>query len=220
MNITRQLFTKFRTPDLQSEFYLKIYNFIQNNQELKHSARLHKEPYKTFIEEFMPFSWFCEWKYGGRKDVECALVEGTPGRDGIVRKINSKLEHNVEITWPIDGLEKLRVAETLKQKETTDLKIWDYDDTSMQEEAALRTISIAKKKELRDYRSEGGSTLIFVFDSDLFKESNIKHKNILDSLIIRLHEFNFIVDNVLLILVPRKKMIVIKEAKQNNGAEE
>jgi len=125
MNITRHLFTKFRTPDLQSEFYLDVYNYIQINQKLIHSARLHKEPYKTFIEEFIPFTWFCEWKYSGKTDVECALVEGTPGRDGIVRKINSRQEHNVEITWPIDGLENLRIAEKLKQKGSTDLKIWE-----------------------------------------------------------------------------------------------
>jgi hypothetical protein len=56
-------------------------------------------PIKTLIEEFMPFTWFCGENFRGRNDIECALVEGTPGRDGVIRKKGSKFEHNVEITY-------------------------------------------------------------------------------------------------------------------------
>jgi len=64
----------------------------------------------------VPFTWFCEWKFSGRSDLECALVEGTPGRDGIVRKRDTKLEHNVEITWPLKGKEKkLEIQQLINQ---------------------------------------------------------------------------------------------------------
>lgn len=182
MNISRDLFTKFRTPDEQSRFLFEVKKFIDNNEDLKQNARLRREPFKTFIEEFMPFTWFCEWKFSGRLDIECALVEGTPGRDGIIRKMDSKSEHNVEITYPIKGKERANNAQQLNEKGYTDLTIWDYEDTSLHEEAVRLTISIAKKKALRDYRSDGGSTLIFVFDSHLFWESNEKHMQILNSL--------------------------------------
>ncbi len=214
MNITRELFTEFRTPDKQSEFFVELYNYIESDQELKQKARLREEPFKTFIEEFMPFTWFCEWKFSGRSDLECALLEGTPGRDGIVRKKDTKLEHNVEITWPIKGKEKKLKAQQLNNKGYSDLKIWDYEDTSLHKEAMQRTISIAAKKSLRDYRAEGGSTLIFVFDTELFWQSNEKHMQILNSLAAKLNEFKFMVDNVLLILVPEKKLIIIKDAEQ------
>ena len=214
MNISRELFTKFRTPDEQSKFCSDKYGYINSNEDVKQKARLRGEPFKTFIEEFMPFTWFCEKKYSGRNDIECALVEGTPGRDGIIRKKGSSFEHNVEITYPIKGKERVDKAKQLNQKGYTDLTIWDYEDTSLQEEAINLTISIAKKKTLRDYRSDGGSTLIFVFDSHLFRESNEKHMQILNSLASKLSEFKFMADSVLLILTPEKKLVVIKDTEQ------
>jgi hypothetical protein len=162
MNISQELFTKFRTPDEQAEFFNAVNNYIDANKELKQKARLREGPFKTFIEEFMPFTWYCEWKFGGRSDIECALVKGTQGRDAIIiRRKDTKSEHNVEITWPING-EKLKInMKELNEKGHTFLDFFDSKDTSLHEEAVLRTISIANKKSLRDYRSDCGSTLIF-----------------------------------------------------------
>jgi len=213
MRISRDLFTAFRTPDEQSEFCSNIYRCIESDEDLKEKARLRGEPFKTFIEEFMPFTWFCGRAFAGRLDIECALVEGTPGRDGIIRKKGSECEHNVEITCPIDGKERVHRAQQLNRKGHADPTIWDYEDTRLHEEAVRLTISIAKKKALRDYRSDGGSTLIFVFDSHLFWESNENHMQILKSLASKLSEFTFMADNVLLVLSPEKKLIVVKGAE-------
>lgn len=213
MDISRDLFTKFRKPDEQLEFLADIYRFIDNNEDLKKQARLRQEPFKTFIEEFMPFTWFCDWKFHGRLDVECALVEGTPGRDGIIRKKESSIEHNVEITYPIDGKENKRKAQQINERGYSDLTIWDYKDTTLHEEAVQRTLSIATKKALRDYRSNGGSTLIFVFDSHLFQKSNKQHIQIFNSLIWKLNETTFMVDNILLMLTPEEYLMVIKDTE-------
>jgi len=214
MNITRELFTKFRTPDEQSEFLVELNNYINANEEFKRMARLREGPFKTLVEEFMPFTWFCEAKYSGRTDIECALVEGTQGRDAIIRRKNNLLEHNVELTWPINGAEIKKKMHELNNIGTTSLGIFDSEDTSFHEEAVSRTIKIAGKKSLRDYRSDGGSTLIFVFDSYLFWESNEKHMQILNSLTCKLSEFNFLADNILLILTPEKKILTIKDTEQ------
>ena len=214
MEISRELFTKFRTPDEQFEFLIKIYGFIDSDEELKQKARLRREPFKTFIEEFMPFTWFCDWKFCGRHNLECALVEGTPGRDGIIRKKKTIYEHNVEITYPIHGKERANRAQQVNQRGYSDPTIWNYEDTTLHEEAVRLTISIAEKKSLRDYRSNWGSSLIFVFNSHLFRDSNERHMQILKSLEFKLKEFKFMVDNVLLMLTPEKKLIVIKDAEQ------
>jgi hypothetical protein len=213
MKITRDLFTKFRNPDEQLKFLLDIYRFIDSNEDLKQQARLRPEPFKTFVEEFMPFTWFCDWKFHGCSDVECALVEGTPRRDGIIRKKGTSLEHSVEITCPIDGKERFNKAQQVNKRGYSDLTIWDYEDTTLHEEAVQRTLSIAEKKALRDYRSNGGSTLIFVFDSHLFHKSNKKHMHILNSLVCKLTEINFMVDNILLVLTPEKYLAVIKDTE-------
>lgn len=210
MRITRDIFTIFRNPIKQSAFCGEVYTFIKDNKELRHTARLRPEPFKTFIEEFMPFTFFCEWKYGDATNVECALVEGTPGRDGIVRNVETGLEHSVEITCPIDGLEVMREAKQLNERGYTDLKIWALGNTSMHQGVVKRTLKIAEKKALRNYHSPGGSTLIFVFDSDLFRPSNQQHISIMTTLLEQLRNISFLCDDVLLILSPQRKIMVVK----------
>ena len=213
MNISNEIFTQFRTPDEQSHFLTELNNYIDTNENVKQKARLRKGPFKTMVEEFMPFVWFCESKYRGRKNIECALVGGTEGRDAIIRRKDDLLEHNVEITWPINGKEIKTKMQELNDTGTTTLGIFDSEDTSLHEETVNRIIKIANKKSLRNYRSDGGATLIFVLDSFLFWESNEKHMQILKSLKCKLTEIDFMADNILLILSPEKKIFTIKNTE-------
>jgi hypothetical protein len=158
----------------------------------------------------MPFIWFCDSNYRGRIDIECALVGGTEGRDAIIRRKDDLLEHNVEITWPIDGQKIKTKMQELNDNGITTLGIFDSENTSLHEEAVNRLLNIANKKSLRNYRSDGGATLIFVLDSCLFWETNEKHMQLLKSLKCELTEFNFMADNILVILSPEKKIFTIK----------
>ncbi|RJQ52013.1 MAG: hypothetical protein C4526_08790 [Nitrospiraceae bacterium] len=162
----------------------------------------------------MPFSNFCKWKYGNRNDVLCALVpdtqgQGTPGRDAIIIDQNTKIEHSVEITWPIDGQ---RVIEKCRQLNERNLysENWDYKDISRHQRDINHTIEIAHKKALRDYHSPGGASLIFVFDRSSFWNDNKMHFEMLDLLCTRLSEVTLKVDNILLMLVSGDKNQIIE----------
>jgi len=213
IEITRDAFTIPRTPADLASYVRETYDYIDRNTELKSIARLRKEPYKTFLEELMPFSRFCTWKYGDRDDVLCALVQGTPGRDAFVIDKRTGSEHSVEITFPIDGKELLEEGKQLNECGITDIKVSGVNDISWQQAAIDLMLKIAKKKTLRDYRSPGGSTLIFVFNRWLFWESIPKHVELLASLRRQLSLFDFHADNVLLMFAGDRKEIL--EVKKN-----
>lgn len=206
--ITREAFTIPRTPADLARYVREAYDYIDQNRELKCSARLRKGPYKTFLEELMPFNRFCNWKYGVRDDVLCALAQGTPERDAIVIDRKTRSEHSVEITYPIDGQKLIETGRQLNERGITDIKTWNVNDISMQQSAINLTLKIANKKTLRDYRSPGGSSLIFVFDHRLFRDSNPKHVELLASLQRQLSFLNFQADDVLLMFTGDQKGII------------
>ncbi|MEK6580839.1 MAG: hypothetical protein AABZ25_00465 [Nitrospirota bacterium] len=215
MEISKEAFQKPRTPiDLQ-QYVDDAYEFIREHTEMVHAARLKKEPYKTFVEELLPFSAFCTWNYGNRTDVLCSLVPGTPGRDAVVHDLTTDVEHSVEITWPIDGKQIVLEGKQLNESRVREAKVWADDDTTELEKAMKRILDKAHDKSQKDYRFEGGSTLIFVFAEDpLFSRSNQKDVAILNDLIKQIREIDFRVDDVLLMLTQGrgkpKTFIIIK----------
>lgn len=221
--ITRDDFTIPRTPADLTSYVQEIYDFIVADDGLCECARLHKEPYKTFLEELMPFSHFCTWKYPNRSDVFCALVSdtsshGTPGQDAFVTETITGGEHAVKITWPVDGKHMIRQAIQINEQGRSAIEIWDYNDVSKQNNAVKRTLAIAKKKCLRDYRSQGESTIIFVFDRSLFWDDNTKHMELLNSMRTELAAMPLLADHVLLMLVfgDQKRIIEVKSTEQSN----
>jgi hypothetical protein len=208
--INRGDFTIPRTPAQLAAYVSETYQAIASVRELLQSARLRKGPYKTFIEELMPFSHFCTWRYGERNDVLCSLVSDTPTHDAIVTLCDTGIAHSVEITWPIDGKHMIHEAREMNENGFTQVKIWDYHDTTMQEDAVKRILEIARKKGLRDYRRQGGSTIIFVMDCSDFWSSNSLHMKILDSLRCELAKMNLLSDNVLLMLVMGEEKQIIQ----------
>ena len=213
IEITREAFTILRTPVDLALYVREAYEYIDQNRDLKSAARLRKGPHKTFLEELMPFSRFCTWKYGERDDVLCALVQtspgqGTPGRDAIVIDRKTGSEHTVEITYPIDGQKLIKHGRQLNERGITDIETWLMNDTSMQQLAIDLALKIANKKTLRDYRSPGGSSLILVFDHMLFWDSNPKHTELLASLRKQLSLLNVQADDVLLMFTGDQKEII------------
>ncbi|RJR21259.1 MAG: hypothetical protein C4581_02165 [Nitrospiraceae bacterium] len=209
--ITRDDFTIPRTPIDLARYVHETYNKIYHTPELKRVARLRRQPYKTFLEELMPFSDFCTWKYGNRDDILCALAQGTLARDGLVFDMTTRIEHSVEITYPVDGLQVVNDGRQLNESGMTYAN-WDCNDMSKQQAAIELTIKIAYKKSLRNYLSPGGSSLVFVFDHRLFWDCNPKHVELLVSLRSHLSLLNFQADDVLLMLVhgSQRKIIEVK----------
>lgn len=177
-------------------------------------ARLKKEPYKTFIEELLPFSIYCTWKYDNRTDVECYLAKGTGGRDGIIKDLNTGEEHSIEITWPIDGRAAILEAKQLNETGVTKVKVRDLMDTSENIDAMNRIFSTAEKKQLRDYTCIGGSTLIFVVDKwPLFWDDNPEHMKLFDSMIEQLQGIEFKADNILIMKMPKGDIVSVKSTE-------
>lgn len=214
--ITREDFTIPRSPRELAIYVRDTYEYIAANIELKKVARLHREPYKTFLEELIPFSHYCTWKYGDRDDVLCALVSGTPGRDATVTHIKAESVHSVEITWPIDGRAVVRQNELVNERGYSDVNTFDWNDPSQQRAAIDHTLNIAQKKAIRNYRELGGSTIMFVFEHSLFWDSNPKHVDLLNSLRDELSAISLQADNVLLMLIfgDQHRIIVVKSTEQ------
>lgn len=209
VTISKSDFYVKRLPSDLVNYVEDTYKFIDSNSGLKKVARLKKEPFKTFIEELLPFSKFCKWKYGERSDVLCSLVPGTTGRDAILTFCDKNIEHSVEITWPIDGLRQYLQAKQLNEEGITDIMIWSGIENNYAE--IQRIIEGAQKKSIKDYRFSGGSSLLIVFDKEpFFWSDNPKHNEILDELIVKLKEISYLVDNVYLLIVPGEKFVIIK----------
>jgi hypothetical protein len=217
MEISKQAFCIARTPAELAQYVQEAYEYISSRSDIRKIARLKREPYKAFIEELLPFSAFCSWKYGQRGDVLCSLVAGTPGRDAVCKETETGREHSVEITWPIEGKLEILEAKKINEQGFT-CKHWNGDDLSEHEQAINRILSVANKKAFKDYRFQGGSTLIFVFDKEpLFWKSNPKHKQLINHLIARLKQIEFKAGNVILMLMPNKRIIAIKSSEKAPG---
>jgi len=122
----------------------------------------------------------------------------------------------VEITYPIDGRQAVEEGKQLNERGITNVYIHDYNDFSKQQASINLTMKIAHKKTLRNYRSPGGSSLIFVFDRWLFWDCNPKHVELLNSLRTQLSLLDFQADDVLLMLIygDQKRIIEVKRTEQ------
>ncbi len=214
MRISKEEFHLQRTPRELVEYVNSAYEHIRRHPELVKPARLKKEPHKTFSEELLPFSVFCDWKYGDRTDVLCSLLSGTLAGDGVVRDLTEGTDHLVEITWPMDGRKAVKEGRQLNERGFTDTEVWDHNDISPHIEAVHRALSLGRKKSLRDYRTDGGSTLLLVFNElPHFWEYNPNHQAVIDLLVQSLRSTPFMVDSVAVLLVPSKRIIEVKSTE-------
>lgn len=211
MDITKESFTKPRTPTELSRYFSEAYEYIRTHSEIRKRARLKREPYKTFIEELLPFSIYCTWKYGDRNDVLCSLVPGTTERDGIIKDLRTGEEHSIEITWPIDGEAHIRTANESNEKGVAEFTTRNLMDTTENISAIKKVLKIAQKKQLRDYRTEGSSTLLIVFEkSPLFYNDNPEHVKVFKAMINAIEKMAFKVDVVIVLDISRKEFITLK----------
>ena len=187
-----------RTPTDLQQYRKDIHAQLEANSEWRKAARAKSGIFKRYVEELIPFSHFCSWKYADRADVWCRLVDGTVGGDCIVVEGEPPQEHCVEITWPIDGKWDARQRQLVNETGCSEVEVWDIDDVTLQSAAVKRVIQAAKKKARRDYRAPGGSTLIFVLDMTLFWSDFPQHRDLFARLRQELSHIPMLVDEVLL----------------------
>lgn len=212
IDISKEAFAIPRTP---SDLYLykeEAYEYICSQSEMVKDARLHKEPFKTFAEELLPFSAYCSWKYGEREDVLCSLIIGNQAGDGLVRDLSRRTEHLIEITWPVDGRSDRLQAKQMNEQGFTECKVWSDNDVTEHKEAISRLIEKAREKALKNYYAPNGeSVLILVFDVwPLFWDDNPLHTLLIDNLITELKLIDYLVDEVFLMLMPKGTVRFIK----------
>lgn len=197
MEIRKSDFFSPKSPEELNCTVEYIVNEIYGDTEIRKNARLRYEPFKTFLEEYLPFNDFCQYKYKNRKDVNCFLFKGKE-YDAVVEKESYK--HIIEITWPIDGQYIRNMSLQLNERGYTNNEIYAFDDTTKHENEIKRVIKIAKKKSIKDYEWSGDSTLLIVFSRNDFRDENPKHKKILLTLVTQLKSIEYKVKNVLLLL--------------------
>src|SRR5665648_474805 len=130
IDISKEAFTIPRTPSELFFYKEEAYEFICSQSEMVKDARLHKEPFKTFAEELLPFSAFCSWQYGEREDILCSLIPGNQAGDGLVKDLSLGTEHLIEITWPVDGRHDRLQAKQMNEQGFSECKVWSDDDVT------------------------------------------------------------------------------------------
>lgn len=213
IKISLEAFSIPRTPTGLSLYKDSAYEYICSQSEMVKDARLHKEPFKTFAEELLPFTAYCYWKYGKREDILCSLIPGNQAGDGLVKDLGRGTENLIEITWPVDGKYDRLQAKQMNEQGFSDCKVWSDDDVTEHKKAITRLIEKAKEKALKNYYSlKGDSTLILVFDEfPLFWKDNPHHVTLLENLVSESQHIDYLVDDVILMLMPNKDIRVIKE---------
>lgn len=208
--ITKQDLEEKRTPAGLSKFVESTFDSIRSVEEKKHAARRRKQPYKELIEEIYPLSIFCKLKYKDT-NVLCAPVIGSQGFDAIIESECGDLIENIELTWPIDGQKAHTSSEQLNKYGITDVEVWGVDDSRPRDEIIERIINAAKKKSIKDYSTESGSSIVFIVDvAPYFGMQEIEHKDDIDTLVRRLGEIEYKANNAYLLFLPIQKLIQIK----------
>lgn len=219
--IDREDFTVKRKPRELKTYVEYHKNTIYSDKKIRRIARIAKDPYKTFREELMPFSYFCSLLYGDRQDVCCYLASGTPGYDAIIEDGENK--HFVEITWPIDSNKHPKITKALNKRGFyDDKKIYNYNDDSIVLPVFDDIIDVAEKKSLKDYRDGSGSTLLFVYEDNILWGDIPNRLESHRRLISRLSQITYKVNNVcLLVLFDGTYLLyyVKKEHKMNDSFE-
>lgn len=207
--ISKKDLQKPRTPSELKQFREQIFKMIRQDKEIVKDARLRKELYKNLIEEIYPFSIYCDYKYRCA-DVLCEIVIGNQAYDGIIKDLSSGEIEYVEITWPIDGHKEMAAMRLLNDRGYTNIEVRDVDDDSERQAIINRTIEKARDKALKDYTSNGTSSLIILVDIyPHFFLDNPHHQQELGNLIEQLRCIPFKVKSVYLILMPVEKIIAI-----------
>lgn len=211
MYVARSDFCQWRTPPGLAEYVESLYQEICYGREAVVHARQRREPYKSYVEELLPFSIYCSHRFGSRTDVRCALAPRNLPYDALIETEEHRIV--VQVTWPRDGAYEATQARLLNERGFGETLHWDSRDVSLQEAVLERIKETASKKLLHDHRSSDGSALLFVVDDWLFWQSDPGHRRVLLEMEECLRSYDFKVEEVSLLLMRSKEVKVLT----NNG---
>jgi len=178
----------------------EVDSLVQSDPELLKVANLRKGAFERYLKELRPFAHYCRIKHGFDSDVLCYLSDEAAG-DAIIEDPKTGQIRLVELTCPLDGEYLARQKRLLSEGRFPEITIFDTGDTSLHQAAVKRVLTVAKRKQIRDYTNSGGSTLLFVFSyRRIFWDNSESHNRIVESLIQELSEFSFQADEVAVLL--------------------
>ncbi len=195
MDIKEKDFCIKRTTRELCDFVRQVKRSVRSDPELYTSANQRRGPYERFVKELRPFAHYCRVKYGLDSDVLCYLTNTEAG-DAYVENPDTGRKRLFEITWAIDGQQLAKKKKRRLKGECDEGTLFAYDDVTLQEAAVDRALKNAKQKARKDYSNPDGSTLIFVFNTELFWDDNERHKQLLEGLVSKLGEISFRVNEV------------------------
>lgn len=208
--ITKDELELKRSPEDLSIYVDATFESIRSDQNEKELARLKKPPYKEFIEEVYPLSIFCKLKYQ-KCAVKCYPVIGNQAYDAVIESNSGELLEVVELTWPIDGQKAHFKAKQLNEKGRTDVEVRDVNDNTVTNKIIEHVIETANKKALKDYKTPGGSSLVFILDiSPYFGMHRVEKTEEIEILKVKLREIEYKVNSVYILLLPINELIEIK----------
>jgi hypothetical protein len=152
---------KPRIPKEMEEYFHHICSITEQNKELTELARLKKDRYKKFLEEFYPLYCFSKSKYC-KEASRMNIVIGNQGYDAVVI-YNDGSKEKYEITGYIDGEWDFLNAKELNE---SCIGIVTVDGTKSiaekQKNYFHKIMGNVKKKAEKDY---SGMSIIFVVNT-------------------------------------------------------
>lgn len=195
-HLSKEDVEKERTPFELARFVRDVIESVNGDDELRKFALLKKGYYKEFLEEVVPLSIYCGWKFPSN-DVKCKNILGNQPYDAVVLSAGSDILEYVEITVPIDGKKDRRESEQRIEKGRTDIECGDFIDK--REDVIKRIIKVAKKKSLNDYSLK--TSLIILMNTFPYFDIHKKDEfSMIQELINELREIDFNVGAVYLIV--------------------
>lgn len=198
-----------RSPSDLAEWYYRKYDEIKSDPTEVKKARLHEGLYSYFVPEIYPLVIYSLWRFS-KEDVLCKPKIGNQGYDAnIYPPDRPDNVHAVEVTWPQDGRERKSVA-NLMNNHGFHGRVGDEFDRYNQD-ILKRVVGAVEKKSVKDYRSQGGSALLIVLDTECSPLDESDRKTQIRELSEDIRTLNFRVDSVYLIATPHEGIHIVKD---------
>jgi len=193
---------KFKSHNEHKQYYLTVFNKIEEKEEYIKISRLRRSPTRYFFEEYATIITYVDAKY---KDIEnilwrwCGDEEPEPNLmyDGIIIKDETIVE-KIEIVCPFHSREDIIAGMSLNE---TGIYCFDPVYVDDYEELCRNKVleEVIKKNSKKTY--DNSITLVVMFDEYKFlPTSKLMDKDFVESLFSELKNIDYIFKNVYILM--------------------
>lgn len=193
---------KLKSHNDHMQYYLTVFNKIEEKEEYIKISRLRKSPTRYFFEEFATIITYVDakykdsenilWRWCGDEEPELNLMY-----DGIIMKDETIVE-KIEIVCPFHSQEDIIAGMSLNE---TGIYCCDPVYVDDYEELCRNKVleEVIKKNSKKTY--DNSITLVVMFDKYKFlPSSKLMDKNFIDSLFSKLKNIDYIFKNVYILM--------------------